>query len=449
MTNDSGKPENGDRVTAQEPGADQPRSLYPESETPLADVDPLLPTLSLFQCLTSGKFMREKAAALRALALAQRGVWTYGELDAVLWWIPSPFKRYIVDQLRGGLLLYDEASRSYSLNPDARIVCTVLTALGGKNGNSSKVFVAHLLKIQELAEVGSNGIRNWDVLRTAVAWLQSRKLGLESVVRQGLVDAALEKAREIDAVLDQVREFLAAQDAVLRSIDGEVPPDVLNFLRDGHRTTADMLHLINFVYRTLAQASHEFLTGHRNFTAQDVRTYAARGSHREIVDLLRGRLDYIPWNCPESAGTVLSAAIAYLATERQTPPRLPAMSSPEAVRSSAAREDPAFGVADMILSRVQQSGTVHVTELVVCSDWSSSASASRLLPEAHAVLVEREILVGTPAPELETHGRMQEVNRGGVAAITDALFCAPTRRERSLASAGDCRVIAAGDDRTI
>ncbi len=52
--------------------------------------------------------MREKAAALRAIALAEKGVWSYSELDAILWWMPHDFKRYIVDQLRGSLLVYDE-----------------------------------------------------------------------------------------------------------------------------------------------------------------------------------------------------------------------------------------------------------------------------------------------------------------------------------------------------
>jgi hypothetical protein len=435
---------------AEEPCAEQPRSLYPESETPLADIDPLLPTLSLFQCLTSGKYMREKAAALRALALAERGVWTYGELDAVLWWISPSFKRYIVDQLRGSLMLYDEVSRTYSLNPEARIVCTILTALGGKDGNSSRVFIGHLLKIQELAEVESEGPRRWDVLRTAVAWLQSRQLELETAVRQGLVDAALEKAREINAVLDQVREFLSAQDAVLRTITGAVPPEVLNFLRDGHRTAAEVLNLINFVYRTLAQASHEFLTGHRNFTAQDVRTYAGRVSHKEIMDLVQGTLDHIPWNCPESADTVLPAAIAYVNVTRQSVPPLPSASSPEVTLISATHDDPACALAETIIAQIERSGTLEISELVVCSNWETSSSASRLLPEAHAVLVEREMFGKAGAPEMQTDGRLQKIDRGGVAAMTNARFRAANRTAKpTRAVLEECLPVAASGGRTV
>lgn len=416
------EPEIGPTAIAVVSNCDQVASLYPEADTPLADIDPILPTLSLFQTLTTGKYMRDKAAVLRVLALAEHGVWTYGELDALLWWIPAPFKRYIVDQMRGTLILYDDVNRSYSLNPQARVICTVLTSLGGKK-DGAKTFVAHLLKLQELADIGANGShRRWDPLRTAVTWLQSRQLDLENALRQGLVESALAKAQEIDAVLDQIREFLAAQDAVLQGTSGEVPSEALNFLRDGHRTAAEVLNLVHFVYRTLAQASNEFLSGRRNFTAQDVRVYAAQASREEIICSLRGTFTSLPWSCPESANTVLAGAVSHFSIERHLAPPLPEVSGPKVFSAASTGEDSVQELACRISADIEEFGKVQIRAFAVGSDWPDSSSTSRLLPEAHALLIDREIAGKNPAPVLISDSSMEEVERGGVAAITNARF---------------------------
>ncbi len=403
-----------------EPVLAESRSLYPESETPLADVDPLLPTLQLFQAVTSGRYMREKAAALYALAVAGKGVWSFSELDNVLWWMTPEFKRYIVGQLRGSILLYDELSRIYSLNPEARIVCTVLTALGGKDKLDARMLIGHLLKIQELSEVGRPSEHRWDVLRTAVAWLQSRHFELESATRKGLVEEAIRKAKDVDGVLGQIREFLTAQDATLREASAEIPDDVRELLREGHRTTAEILHLVRFVYRTLATEAQEFLTGARNFTADDVRRFAASASRDDLIALMRVDLEGIPWNAPETAARVLDDAVEHQRQGRVMAPVLPPVEQPQLRTARLESDGLVTRMMASIVGALEESHAVPVDDLILGAGWDESAERGRLLAEAHARLLEEEKEGGLPAPDLDVSNEMVEPSAGGVEAMTRA-----------------------------